>query len=132
VARLVGPRRKVNALRVASQRSTATMTLAEWAEYMERAERLEGEEVLNLISLINEQMWVGHFGLWEDEGVVLFRHTLLLTGGVEPTLEQCEAALQVGVSACERYFQSFNFVLWAGKSADEALTTALFETHGEA
>ena len=38
-------------------------------------------EVLNLISLINEQMWVGHFGLWEDEGVVLFRHTLLLTGG---------------------------------------------------
>jgi hypothetical protein len=64
-------------------------------------------EVLNLISLINEQMWVGHF-------------------------DQCEAALQVGVSACERYFQSFNFVLWAGKSASEALTTALFETHGEA
>jgi hypothetical protein len=89
-------------------------------------------EVLNLISLINEQMWVGHFGLWEDEGVVLFRHTLLLTGGVEPTLDQCEVALQVGVSACERYFQSFNFVLWAGKSASEALTTALFETHGEA
>ena len=52
--------------------------------------------------------------------------------GVEPTLDQCEAALQVGVSACERYFQSFNFVLWAGKSASEALTTALFETHGEA
>jgi hypothetical protein len=77
-------------------------------------------------------MWVGHFGLWEDEGVVLFRHTLLLTGGVEPTLDQCEAALQAGVNACERYFQAFNFVLWAGKSASEALTTALFETAGEA
>ena len=65
-------------------------------------------------------------------GAILMLVALLLTGGVEPTLEQCEAALQVGVSACERYFQSFNFVLWAGKSAGEALTTALFETHGEA
>ena len=37
-----------------------------------------------------------------------------------------------GVAACERYFQAFNFVLWAGKSAREALTTALFETVGEA
>lgn len=89
-------------------------------------------EILALVSLINEQMWVGHFGLWEDEGVVLFRHTLLLSGGAEPTFDQCEAALQAGVSACERYFQAFNFVLWAGKSAREALTTALFETAGEA
>ncbi|MFN3891399.1 MAG: YbjN domain-containing protein [Beijerinckiaceae bacterium] len=89
-------------------------------------------EILALVSLINEQMWVGHFGLWEDEGVVLFRHTLLLTGGAEPTIDQCEAAVQAGVAACERYFQAFNFVLWAGKSAREALTTALFETAGEA
>jgi len=89
-------------------------------------------EVIRLIGLINEQMWVGHFGLWDDEGVILYRHTLLLTGGVEPTHEQCEAAVQAGVAACERYFQSFNFVLWAGKSAREALETALFETVGEA
>lgn len=89
-------------------------------------------EIINLIALINEQMWVGHFGLWEEERVILFRHTLLLTGGVEPTQEQCEAAVQAGIGACERYFQAFNFVLWAGKTAREALATALFETLGEA
>jgi hypothetical protein len=89
-------------------------------------------EVLRLISAINEQLWVGHFDLWSSESVVMFRHSLLLTGGVEPTNAQCETMLRVSVEACERYFQAFQFVIWAGKSAKEALGTALFETQGEA
>ena len=30
-------------------------------------------EVQTLISLINEQLWVGHFDLWKREGMVMFR-----------------------------------------------------------
>src|ERR1700712_605060 len=40
-------------------------------------------EVQQLISFINEQMWVGHFDLWTQEGLVMFRHSLVLSGGVE-------------------------------------------------
>ncbi len=36
-------------------------------------------EVLRLVSLVNEQLWVGHFDLWNSEHVVMFRHALLLT-----------------------------------------------------
>ena len=89
-------------------------------------------EILNLVSLINEQLWVGHFGLWEQEGVMMYRHALLLTGGAEPNSSQCEAVLNAAVAACERYYQSFQFVLWAGKSAREAMETAMFETLGQA
>jgi hypothetical protein len=89
-------------------------------------------EILQLISAINEQLWVGHFDLWSGENVVMFRHSLLLTGGVEPTNPQCETMLRVSVEACERYFQAFQFVMWAGKSAREALDAVLFETEGEA
>lgn len=89
-------------------------------------------EVLRLISLINEQLWVGHFDLWTRENVVMFRHALLLSGGVEPTRAQCETLLQVAAETCERYYQAFQFVLWAGKSASEALESVLFETEGEA
>ena len=39
-------------------------------------------EVQQLISLINEQMWVGHFDLWPQEGLVMYRHALVLAGGV--------------------------------------------------
>jgi hypothetical protein len=90
------------------------------------------QDVLQLISRINEQLWVGHFDLWSSENVVMFRHALLLAGGADPTQGQCEAVLRVAVDACERYFQAFQFVMWAGKSPREALDSVLFETEGEA
>src|SRR5262249_2755631 len=34
-------------------------------------------EVQQLISLINEQMWVGHFDLWVQDGLVMYRHALV-------------------------------------------------------
>jgi hypothetical protein len=89
-------------------------------------------EVLRLIALVNEQLWIGHFDLWSSDSVVMFRHSLLLAGGVVPTHAQCGTMLKTAVESCERYYQAFQFVLWAGKSAREALDAVLFETEGEA
>jgi hypothetical protein len=89
-------------------------------------------EILQLVSRVNEQLWVGHFDLWSGENVLMYRNSLLLAGGAEPSHAQCETMLRASVEACERYFQAFQFVIWAGKSAKEALGTALFETQGEA
>jgi len=89
-------------------------------------------EVLALVALVNEQLWIGHFDLWNRDGVIMFRHSLLLAGGTEPTSRQCEAALEAAVDACERYYQAFQFVVWAGKSAREAMDAAMFDTLGEA
>lgn len=89
-------------------------------------------EVLQLVSMINEQLWVGHFDLWSRESVVMFRHALLLTGGAEPRREQCEMLFKAAVEACERHYQAFQFIVWAGKSAREALDSVLFETEGNA
>ena len=89
-------------------------------------------EVQQLISHVNEQMWVGHFDLWPKDGMVMFRHALVLAGGVEASRRQCESVLGTALDACERYFPAFQFVLWAGKPAREALDAAMFETSGEA
>jgi hypothetical protein len=94
-------------------------------------ERCRGE-VQQLISLINEQMWVGHFDLWTQDGLIMYRHALVLAGGVEASSRQCEALLGTALDACERYFPAFQFVVWAGKGAREALDAAMFETAGEA
>ena len=89
-------------------------------------------EILKLISGVNEQLWMGHFDLWSKEGVIMFRQALLLSGGAEPSNAQVEGLLLTAIEACERYFQAFQFVVWAGKTAPDALATVLFETHGEA
>src|SRR5262249_6518942 len=89
-------------------------------------------EVLQLISRVNERLWIGHFDLWINDGLVMFRHALVLSGGVEASNQQCEAMLDAALEACERYFQAFQFVIWAGKGASEAIDAAMFETSGEA
>ena len=89
-------------------------------------------EVVELVAKVNEQLWVGHFDLWFNDGLVMFRHALLLTGGIAASGAQCESALGTALDACERYFQAFQFVVWAGKSATEAMDATMFETSGEA
>lgn len=89
-------------------------------------------ELLQLISLINQQLWVGHFDLWNSEHLVLFRHSLVLSDGAEPTPSQCEMLLEAAVEACENYYQAFQFVLWSGQSAQDALQYSLFMTEGNA
>ena len=90
------------------------------------------DEVLRLLATINEKLLLGHFDLWQHEGAVMFRHALLLSGGAEPTSQQAERMLASALESCERFYQAFQFVIWADKSADEALACALFETVGEA
>lgn len=90
------------------------------------------DEVVRLLALINEQMLCGHFDLWSKEGLVIYRQSLLLAGGALPNSEQVKSMLGSALDACERYFQAFQFVLWAGRDAKEALTFVMFETEGEA
>lgn len=94
--------------------------------------RIHREEVLRLSALINEQLYFGHFDVWRQEGVVVFRNGLLLTGGAEASRAQCESLIRLAVETCERYFPAFQFVIWAGKEAEEALQSSLIETVGEA
>jgi hypothetical protein len=89
-------------------------------------------EVIELIAMINEQLWVGHFDFWSKANLVMFRHALVLAGGMSASAPQCETLFAMSIEACERYYQAFQFVVWAGKSAREAMDAAMFETSGEA
>jgi len=89
-------------------------------------------EIDHLIPMINSQLWVGHFEFWPAESLVIFRHSLVLSGGVHPSHRQCEVLLSAALDACERYYSAFEFVVSAGAAAREALEAAMFETAGEA
>ena len=88
-------------------------------------------EVYRLVAQINEQLWLGHFDVWTQEGLIMFRHGLMLNGALATT-HQCDALLKAAFEACERYFQAFQFVVWAGKESREALASTMFETEGRA
>jgi hypothetical protein len=89
-------------------------------------------DVHELAALINEQLWVGHFDAWFNHGIIMFRHALVLSGGIAAADSQCEMLLGMALDSCERHYQAFQFVLWAGKNPREALESTMFETRGEA
>jgi len=89
-------------------------------------------EVQRLIASINEQLWVGHFDIWTHTGLIMYRQALVLPGGMSASTAQCETMLVSAVHACERYYPAFQFVVWAGQPAAEAMRAAMFDTEGQA
>ena len=89
-------------------------------------------EVQRLIAAINEQLWVGHFDIWTHTGMIMYRQALVLPGGISASTAQCEIMVASALDACERYYPALQFVVWAGKSAAEAMSAAMFDTEGEA
>lgn len=84
-----------------------------------------------LLSLINQRMWHGHFEIWADEGEIIYRHALALAGDGYPSLSQAASMIDSAVEAADRFYPAFDFML-AGQSPEEAMAACMFETAGEA
>lgn len=90
------------------------------------------DEAARLVARINEQLLSGHFDLWHSDGSLVFRNSLLLSGGAEVNDAQCEALIHFAVDTCDRYFPAVQFVVWGGQNAADALEAAMIDTMGEA
>ena len=85
-----------------------------------------------LLALANERLWIGHFGMDADDGMPLFRHSVLLRGATAASAESLEDMVDIAITECERFYPAFQFVLWGGKSPADALQAAMLECMGEA
>ena len=90
------------------------------------------EKLYELLAMANEKLWIGHFGLESEEGVPVFRHSVLLRGAPSASAESLEDMVDIAVTECERFFPAFQFVLWGGKKPEEALAAAMLDCVGEA
>lgn len=88
--------------------------------------------IFALLAMVNERIWIGHFDLTGKGRLLCFRHAMLLRGARGASVEQLEDLVDIAVTECERFYPAFQFVLWGGKPADEALKAAVIETVGEA
>ncbi len=88
--------------------------------------------VYELLATINERMWLGHFDVDSDEHTPMFRHTTLLRGAQGASVEQLEDLVDIALTECERFYPAFQFVIWGGKSAPDAVSAAILDTVAEA
>jgi hypothetical protein len=88
--------------------------------------------VFELLAMINDRMWLGHFSIWKDEGLPIYRHSIPLRGAEGLAPEQVEDLLDVAIAECERFYPAFQYLVWGGKSPTEAFGAAIIDPIGEA
>ena len=89
-------------------------------------------EASHLITMVNERLWVGHFDLWADDHAIVYRHSAILPGDGTLDSGQADTMIRAVSEAVDRFYPAFNFLVWGGKSPEEALKASLFETAGNA
>jgi hypothetical protein len=89
-------------------------------------------EVLKLIALINERLWLGHFDLWAEDNGIVYRNGAVLCEEQGMTPRQAETILRGAMDAFEQFYPAFNYVVWAGQSAEDALAGTMLEPMGSA
>lgn len=89
-------------------------------------------DAYELLALVNEQMWLGHFDIWSQGNVLVYRHGVMLGDDGLLSLDQAQALVEIAIDECDRFYPAFQFVLWSDKKPREALASALVDAAGEA
>lgn len=89
-------------------------------------------DVNDLLAMLNNRMWLGHFDVEPVQGTPLFRYTVLARGERAPSAETLEDLVEIALTECERFYPAFQFVIWGGKRPIEAMAAAMIDTVGQA
>ncbi len=89
-------------------------------------------EATRLAGLINENLWLGHFDVWSDDGTIIFRHAMPMIGRDDISVGEIQAMLAAALDAAERFQPAFHFLILGNMPADDAAKAAMFEVSGEA
>ncbi len=85
-----------------------------------------------LLGLINENLWIGHFDITSKNGIPAFRHTLLSNSENEILHKKFEDLVDVGIYECEKYYPCFQQVLFEELEPQDAIKFNNFEIIGRA
>ena len=97
-----------------------------------QAPKSRRDEAIKLAAQINENLWLGHFDVWSDDGTIIFRHAMPMIGRDDISVGEVQAMLAAALDAAERFQPAFHFLILAGMAAEDAAGAALFEIVGAA
>lgn len=129
----------------------AMVVEGQWRSYSVTLAWSAGEEMLRLIctfemeppgerlpmlyeaiNLSNDQVWDGSFTFWPAQKLMVWRYGLVLAGEAVASAEQIDQMIGAAISACEKFYPSFQLVCWSNTTAPAALDIAISEAYGRA
>ena len=85
-----------------------------------------------LLGLINETLWVGHFDITSKNGIPAYRNTVISLSDNDLQHKKLEDLVDIGIYECEKYYPSFQKVLFENVPPNESLKLINFDVIGRA
>ena len=90
-------------------------------------------KIFELLALVNEDLWLGHFSYWAEQNMPVFKHSILLNDEEEIALNgKISQVIDIAIKECERMYPIFKVVLTKGMAPKQALYPMMMETIGQA
>ena len=90
------------------------------------------KDAQELLALINEKLWIGHFDITSKNGIPAYRHTVLSYPEDEVLHHQLENLVDIAIYECEKFYPAFQLVLFEDSDPGKALAISTFDTIGVA
>ena len=107
--------------------SPADETLSLFILFEGRVPGGRSDAICRLLSLLNERLSVGHFDYWARNGGLVYRHSVSLKGGASISTDQALDLMSHAMDAAEQGYPAVQYVVWAGRSPEDALAEALVD-----
>lgn len=89
-------------------------------------------KIFELLALVNEELWVGHFSYWTEQNMPVFKHSVIINDDEEMFAGKISQIIDIAIKECERMYPIFNVVLTKGMAPKQALYPMMMETAGSA
>ena len=78
-------------------------------------------KMFELLALLNENLWLGHFSYWSEQKMPIFKHSLILQDTEELFTSKISKIIELSIMECERVYPIFNAVMRQNVSPVQAL-----------
>lgn len=83
------------------------------------------DDICRLLSLLNERLVAGHFDYYGRTNGLIYRHAISLKGGARLSTDQALDIMSQALEAAEAGYPAAQYVVWAGKTPEDAVANAL-------
>ena len=82
---------------------------------------IDCSKMFELLAMLNENLWLGHFSFWSKAKMPMFTHSLILQDEEELFYDKVKKIIELSIMECERVYPIFNAVMRQNISPKEAL-----------
>lgn len=85
------------------------------------ATAVDRSKMFELLALLNENLWLGHFSYWSEQKMPIFKHSVILQDDEELFCDKISKIIELSIMECERVHPIFNAVMRQNVSPTQAL-----------